>query len=1182
MDADERGSIERDLTGVKDQRAGLELQVEKTEKEAEEAIEEAARMSRIRIKKDHEPIQLLRASHRARWESEIEAAARLKKQQEERTSKLEKMKDNMTRQQEKMREVRTDVERKLDEAKKDGDETAEARHMLEKRENDKLEMELQRDRRELEARMRREAVDGKEIETEVAIRTNIATTKSEQLAVAEKIDENDCEMTVLRQEVKLLRASTTDENDPEIQDKMERLHQGMEHLRGDRASLSKEERELEARAQTHVTVYDRHLESCIQQEKIKVARQKSLMKEALLGTNPNSDARASAESLLMEETKLEKLKEEMLSLSKLSEEDESAKLLLDREIDQDRMEIRQMTSKLVHANPTGMMVAENIWTMEQSIERLEERLKRVDDERGGNSASESSRRKLEERIKQESSGLAVLKTQMTKLVAANPSTRMSAAKLHQMEGKLERLTSQRRERASKALVHRKSQRALAAKIAEEKEVVAGMESVLVASNPQARIIAEDLHKEEENLLRLQSKRISLERRVESDREETKSMMEYEEKMLQLEREEEVIMAEEDLQIDPTHHGEDEAEVAAHHEVEERLKEQRLELEERRMELLLRTQEDVQRVRSRSAKLVEENEREVKSRQLSELQEMRRVIESQEEELASQRELLREQKKATSVETPRMRSRHLEELREVGLALEVRESELEKTKGRMQQEVQSQLVEVEKLHAKSAERAREEAKEAALALARREREEERAKRAMEMDEIRMAMVVQKEDLNRKSAMVQLQQSRSLGLPIARKWAQQQRLRTARKKIQGDREELGRARRALEKEAETGVQRVMERAQLELRDSRTKMTEQHLEDLDAATGRVRERERELQRETSNSVARAAASGAEAGAEELEEKQRSLKKRKLELEEERQRLEEEAEKRIADVREASRVEGEALRRSTELKIELELERQRDEMEKRAAKQRREMEEQTKHLLEMQKITLEEEGRRRAEADSEAIATLKMEASKLGEERKRAEEEFRVRQEELREEHQEKVAALAEGAEEARMSLAAELKEAKEKREGQERLKELSEEIRQVDEEYVDQLTELTKTSTEREELHRTELASAMGVLEEMADVQLAHVDQIKKEVDDGALEERGRVASEMKKGLDEARERHMTYVTEMEEIVSEREGKLRVAQEKHRTEQRRMMQVQKMVLWLGFTGTKKILYNKYNYLK
>jgi hypothetical protein len=53
--------------------------------------------------------------------------------------------------------------------------------MLEKRENDKLERELQRDRKELEVQLRHEVVAGKEMETEVAIRTNIATTKSEQL-----------------------------------------------------------------------------------------------------------------------------------------------------------------------------------------------------------------------------------------------------------------------------------------------------------------------------------------------------------------------------------------------------------------------------------------------------------------------------------------------------------------------------------------------------------------------------------------------------------------------------------------------------------------------------------------------------------------------------------------------------------------------------------------------------------------------------------------------------------------------------------------------------------------------------------------------------------------------------------------------------------------------------------------
>ena len=65
---------------------------------------------------------------------------------------------------------------------------------------------------------------------------------------------------------------------------------------------------------------------------------------------------------------------------------------------------------------------------------------------------------------QELQKLSVLKSQMTQMVAANPSTRMSAAKLHQMEGKLERLQEQRSALSLKAAQHNKSRRQLEKKI----------------------------------------------------------------------------------------------------------------------------------------------------------------------------------------------------------------------------------------------------------------------------------------------------------------------------------------------------------------------------------------------------------------------------------------------------------------------------------------------------------------------------------------------------------------------------------------------------------------------------------------------------------------------------------------------------------------------------------------------
>ena len=60
--------------------------------------------------------------------------------------------------------------------------------------------------------------------------------------------------------------------------------------------------------------------------------------------------------------------------------------------------------------------------------------------------------------------------------------------------------------------------------------------------------------------------------------------------------EEIIISEEDLQVDPTHHANDESEIAAKHEVELRLEHERQVLEEARVELMLQAQEDIKEIR----------------------------------------------------------------------------------------------------------------------------------------------------------------------------------------------------------------------------------------------------------------------------------------------------------------------------------------------------------------------------------------------------------------------------------------------------------------------------------------------------------------------------------------------------------------------------------------------------------
>ena len=67
---------------------------------------------------------------------------------------------------------------------------------------------------------------------------------------------NDREMTVLRQEVKLLKVSTTDETEPEIQHKLETLQSSIEKLRKQRSRMNQEARTLEEFSSNQVTIDD--------------------------------------------------------------------------------------------------------------------------------------------------------------------------------------------------------------------------------------------------------------------------------------------------------------------------------------------------------------------------------------------------------------------------------------------------------------------------------------------------------------------------------------------------------------------------------------------------------------------------------------------------------------------------------------------------------------------------------------------------------------------------------------------------------------------------------------------------------------------------------------------------------------------------------------------------------------
>jgi len=539
---EDQQTSEQKLIVIRNERAQVEKDVLKMEADAEDAIELAAGLSRTRIEKDHEPLRMLRKSLASRWEVERDAVRILRRQQQERMDKLEVMKRVMLEQLSKIQGERTLLKAKVQQIERvDGPAGRDSSVLQQKRAIDTQEMDLQRDRKELESRLRREAKESQEMTAEVAIRMKIADSVIGIMAVAERLDTNEREETVLKQEIKLLKVSATDEAETEVQRKLETLQRSIEHLRKERLHMKQEVQTLERHAQKHVQNYDRQLESRIQAEKTNVAHGKSVMKRVLMDVNP--EAKASAEALISEEGKLERLQEDMVERNRSMDEDRRRRTSLDRKIEQEQTEIREITKLLVSTNPTGRMIAEKVWVQEEKIDRLETRAEEQPD-----NTHDSTRKKLEERIIEESNLLSSLQAKLMQVVASDPSARMSSTRLHQMEGNLGRLRKDRRTMVQTAKQHRKKRRDLNATIAKGKVHVTNMENVLFNTNPGARAAADSLHQEEEKLLRLQEKRASLATQAEADLEARKNLTKYEQDMRRIEATEGVIIVEEDLQV----------------------------------------------------------------------------------------------------------------------------------------------------------------------------------------------------------------------------------------------------------------------------------------------------------------------------------------------------------------------------------------------------------------------------------------------------------------------------------------------------------------------------------------------------------------------------------------------------------------------------------------------------------
>ncbi len=615
--------------------------------------------------------------------------------------------------------------------------------------------------------------------------------------------------------------------------------------------------------------------------------------------------------------------------------------------------------------------------------------------------------------------------------------------------------------------------------------------------------------------------------------------------------------------------------------------------ERRMDVETALKQDIITIRKLAADASEEQNKEIQLRCLRELTEMRHHIDDQESELTNQRELLREQRRAIDVETPRMRQKHLEEINRVSKALQERENELDDARRKLESHAQAQLAEVKAVKAKYAQRIREEARREALADMANQKEGKLAQHAQEIDNLRLALDAKEKSLKAQKISVMMQQARARTMPIAHRWVQKQKLRTLQRKVENEAQAIAVAKKALATEAAKELEKMNKLAQDELKRQRDEMAQLHLQDLDAANERIQERERELdlrkehlQLKQSQLLEHNAPHARDKHMREIATLQAEIEDKEEELNVQRTVIQTDAAAEIEAVKESARVAAEVAQMEMEKRIEAELLGQRLEMEATMRKQRKEMERQTNLLLEEQTKHLHDLAAARIDKRAGDVQGYRNEVMLISEERRDALDQHAAEVERLREKQVQKLEHLNEAADaekarmqekkrdlETRLARAVSDGKGKGKSVGQnnnnssssnnsdqvnkirDQLKTTITEIQNISQDHQASLSSLRAQASLEQAQERERHAKVMEQLSKEASTQIEGMDEAMVDLDDVHAKEEISTKEEVQHVLDDMREKHIAYIAKMENLIAEREHQVVAARDRHIAEQERM---------------------------
>jgi hypothetical protein len=269
--------LARELEEVRRKASQAEADIASAGIEATALIERTRKQIGTRLKNDREPLRVLRQAMANRWESEKMAVSIKAKQEKQRLGKLTQMKELIAGRQVQIRRQRDDQNVRMAEAERTRDVPLQNILMQQKQATDMQEMELNNDRKDIEARMREETTEAHEVAAESEIRGRIAEAMVDNIHLGFHLDDlerNDAELVqeaclIQKMPLAMLQRRAVARNNhvvtaaSGVQNRLVQIEKDLLEIRGEKGRVRVRMQDKKREADEAMTEFDRQLVSRI-------------------------------------------------------------------------------------------------------------------------------------------------------------------------------------------------------------------------------------------------------------------------------------------------------------------------------------------------------------------------------------------------------------------------------------------------------------------------------------------------------------------------------------------------------------------------------------------------------------------------------------------------------------------------------------------------------------------------------------------------------------------------------------------------------------------------------------------------------------------------------------------------------------------------------------------------------